>query len=115
MENKPINPHRARFYLLPTIRLGWWAAGLLVAFAALFVTRFRLHLGGGGWQGGGGFFDNPWLRAQAVGAGVAAVLSGAIAAFAVGFHRERSLLVFLALIVGLFVAAFSLGEIAGHD
>jgi hypothetical protein len=64
-------------------------------------------------HGGGGFFENKVWAAQAIAAGVAAVLSGGIAAFAIGFRRERSVLALLAVLVGLFVLIFSIAELAG--
>jgi len=97
---------RSVFGLLPRTRLSWWALALLAVFVVLFETRFVLHLGRSGvaTPGGGGFFDDPWM---------AAVLSGGLAAFAIGFRRERSPRAFLAAAIGLFVLAFSVAEIVG--
>lgn len=112
MESRPKHPHRARFHLLPVTRLGWWAGGLLTAFAALLLVFYSLVAAG--QRGGDEFFDNLWLALPIIAAGLSGVLAGAIAAVAVGFRRERSLLAFLALILGLFVVLFWFAEIAGH-
>ena len=113
MENKPTNPHRARFHLRPTTRLGWWAVRLAVAFAALFVVCMGLAAAGQ-MIGGEEVFDDGWLTVPMAGAGMTAVLAGVLAgvtaAFAIVRRGERSVLVFLPLIVGLLVALFLLGE-----
>ena len=118
MEGDPTKPRRARFYLRPTTRLGWWAVRLAVAFAALFVVGMSLA-GAGQKIGGEGVFDNLWLTVPLTGVGLTAVLvgllAGVTAAFAIVRRGERSVLVFLPLIVGLLVAIFLLGEIAGPD
>jgi len=117
VEDKPTNPHRARLHLLPTTRLGWWAVRLLVAFAALFVVGMSLAAAGQE-IGGEGVFDNLWLTVPLIGVGLTAVLVGVLAgvtaASAIVRRGERSVFVFLALVVGLFVAVFLLGEIGGH-
>jgi Fe2+ transport system protein B len=109
-----LTPSRTWFRLRPTTRLGWWAVRLLVAFAAGLVVG--MSLAAAGQIGGGeGSFDNLWLRVPLAGAGLTAVLAGVTAAFTIVRRGERSVLVFLPIIVGLFVAIFLLGEIGGHD
>jgi len=109
-----MNSHRVRLRLLPTTRLGWWAARLLVAFAALFLIGISLA-GAGQKIGGEEVFDSLWLTVPLAGAGLTAVLAGVLAgltaAFAIVRRGERSVLVFLPLIVGLLVALFVQGEI----
>jgi len=118
VEGDPTKPRRARFYLRPATRLGWWAVRLAVAFAALFVVGVSLA-GAGQKIGGEGVFDNLWLTVPLTGVGLTAVLvgllAGVTAAFAIVRRGERSVLVFLPLIVGLLVAIFLLGENAGPD
>jgi hypothetical protein len=107
-------PYRSGFRLLPATGLGWWAVGLLTAFVLLFLVRFGPLKLAFGFRGGQGFFDNPWMGLTALAAGLSGALAGIAAALAVARCGERSILVFLILLVGLFVAAFSLGELFGH-
>jgi hypothetical protein len=113
-----MNSHRVRLRLLPTTRLGWWAVRLLVAFAALFVVGVSL-VAAGQMSAGEAAFDNLWLTVPLTGVGLTAVLAGAlagaIAALAIVRRGERSVLEFFALLLGLFVLVFLLGEIGGHD
>ena len=108
-------PHRAGFHLLPVTRLGWWAVGFLASFLLLFLVRFGPLKLAFGFRGGEGFFDNPWMGLTALAAGLSGALAGGTAALAIARRRERSGLVFLILAIGLLVAAFSLGELLGHD
>ncbi len=96
-------------HLLPVTRAGWWSAGLLAAFAAFLIVLFSLVAAGE--RGGDEFFSNLWLALPGLGAGLSAVLAGVTAAVAIVRRGERSVLVFLVLIVGLIVALFLLGEI----
>ncbi len=107
-------PYKSGFRLLPATGLGWWAVGLLAAFVLLFLVRFGPLKLAFGFRGGGGFFDNPWMGLTALVAGLSGALAGVTAALAIVRRSERSGLVFLILLVGLFVAAFSLGELFGH-
>lgn len=104
-----MRPRRTGLRLLPVTRTGWRSVFLLAAFA-VFLSLFFI-LVAAGQRGGEEFFDNLWLALPGLAAGLSAVSAGATAAFAVGFRRERSPLVFFALIVGLLVAIFLLGEI----
>jgi hypothetical protein len=97
-----------KFTVLPRTLLGKWSVGLiggLILFFALMVL-----LVASGQRGGDTFFSNlalsiPGLLAGAC--GIAAFFTGAIA---VTLSRERSGLVFLAVIIGLLVLIFCLGE-----
>ncbi len=95
-------------HLLPVTRLGWWSAGLLTAFAAFLTALFSVVAAGE--RGGEGFFSNLWLALPGLGAGLTGVLAGVTAGVAIVRRGERSVLVFLVLIVGLIVALFLLGE-----
>ena len=100
---------RAVFRLLPVTSPGWWALGLLTTAVGLLLVGSALAASG--QEGGEKFSDNLWLAVPMLGAGLSAVLAGGAAVFAVGFRRERSLPAFLALLVGLLVAWFLIGEI----
>ncbi len=95
-------------HLLPATRPGWWSAGLLAAFAAFLMVLFSVIAAG--QRGGEGFFSNLWLALPGLGAGLSAILAGVTAAVAIVRRGERSVLVFLVLIVGLIVALFLLAE-----
>ena len=95
--------------ILPKSYLGKWSTGLIAAFVVFFVT-FQV-LVASGQRGGETFFSNlvltiPILLAGT--SGVLAFLTGLIGAIRNG---ERSILVFLAMVVGLFVSLFSIGEV----
>ena len=113
MEGAPTGHRWARIRLLPRTRLGFWAVGLLAAFAACFILL--ISLAAAGQTGGDELSDNLWLALPGLGAGLSAVLAGVTAAVAVVRRGERSALVFLPLIVGIFVAIFLVGELVGHD
>ena len=104
--------------MVPTTRLGLWAVRLLVAFVAGLVVGMSLA-GAGQISGGEGAFDNLWLTVPLMGVAlatvVAGVLAGVAAAFAIVRRGERSVLVFLPLLVLLFIAIFFVGELAGHE
>jgi hypothetical protein len=114
----PIGPRRPRIHVVPTTRLGLWAVRLLVAFVAGYVVGMSVA-GAGQISGGEGAFDNLWLTVPLMGVGlatvVAGVLAGVAAAFAIVRRGERSVLVFLPLLVLLFFAIFFVGELAGHE
>ena len=63
-----------------------------------------------GERGGEGFFSNLWLALPSLGAGLSGVLAGATAGVAIVLRGERSVVVFLVLVVGLIVALFLVAE-----
>ncbi len=83
-----------------------WAVRLLIAFAALFLTVSALVASG---QRG------VWLLSLVVPLFLSGVLGAATAAFAVVRRGDRSVLVFLSLVVGFVVVVFVLGELIGHE
>jgi hypothetical protein len=96
----------------PSTRWGWWSIGLEIAFLVLLVIFFDLIASG--QEGGDTFFSNPLLAFSLLAAAVAAVAGGMIATVAMIWKGERSLLVFIALLIGLFVLFFAVGELRGH-
>ena len=106
MQATPTGHRPARIRLLPETRLGFWAVRFLVAFAVFFLTLCALVAAG---QRG------VWLVSLVVPLFLLGLLAGATAAFSVVRRGERSLLVFLPLIVGLVVVFFVVGELIGHD
>ncbi len=97
---------RAGIHLLPRTRLGFWAVRLLIAFAAFFILLISLVAAG---QRG------VWLVSLVIPLFLAGVLAAATAAIAVVRRGERSVLVFLPLIVGVLIAFFLVGELIGHE
>jgi cytochrome bd-type quinol oxidase subunit 2 len=79
--------------------------GFLVFFC-LFQT-----LVASGQRGGETFFSNPWLALSILIAAAFAIAAGVVAAIAIFWKHERSFFTFVALILGLLVAIFVLGEI----
>jgi len=91
---------------VPRTRLGFWAVRLLIAFGALFLTLCALVAAG---QRG------VWLVSPVIPLFLSGLLAAATAAVAVVQRGERSVLVFLPLIVGVLIAIFLLGELVGHE
>jgi hypothetical protein len=83
-----------KFLGLPRTRLGWWAVGISLLFVLLFVlvTNTAFHL--------------PGMFIMGLGL-VAAVL----VLLAILWKRERSWLLWLMLLPGLFAIFFSAGEV----
>ena len=106
MEDTSTGHRRAGIHLTPRTRPGVWAVRLLIAFAVFFILLISLVAAG---QRG------VWLVSLVIPLFLAGVLAAATAAIAVVRRGERSLLVFLPLIVGLLIAFFLVGELIGHD
>jgi membrane associated rhomboid family serine protease len=91
---------------VPRTRLGFWAVRLLIAFGALFLTLCALVAAG---QRG------VWLVSLVIPLGLSGALAAATAVVAIVRRGERSVLVFLPLVVGILIAIFVLGELIGPD
>ena len=87
---------------LPSTQLGWWSVGLAAAFVVLLIINAAVFLPSPGVV--------PWREAM-VGIGLLAcgIGGGAVALIALIRRHERSWLVWLALLTGLFVL-FMIGE-----
>ncbi len=94
---------------LPSTRLGWWSLWLLVGFL-VFIALFQI-LVASGERGGETFFSNLRLSLMILLAAASAIAGGVAAAVAIFSRHERSILSILALLLGLFVTVFVLGEI----
>lgn len=84
----------SHFRELPHTKLGWWAVGLSVLFAALFLL-----------------VSNDLLRFSGFLTMTMGVAAGLLTLVVVIWKRERSWLVWLMLLPGLFAILFALGEI----
>jgi len=65
-----------------------------------------------GQRGGETFFSNPWLAVTILTAAGSAMAGGVVAGIAIFRKRERSFFSFVALLLGILVAVFMIGEIA---
>ena len=92
-----------RISILPKTSLGRWSVGLAGAFILLSVLSGVLTGLGGVGPGPVG----PIVGVAFGISGIAALVTGLISAIK---SKERSILVFLAVVVGLFVLIFLLGE-----
>ena len=98
-----------RVHFKPTTDLGKRSAWLIVAFAILLGVFYILVASG--QRGGDTFFSNPILTVPmlpAATSGIAAFITGLIS---VVKRKERSVAVVLAIVFGLFVILFALGEV----
>lgn len=93
----------------PSTRMGWWSAGGFVG-SILFLVLFNALITSG-QRGGDTFFSNPWLALTILASAILAIASGVLAVVAVGRNRERSIFGFLAILLGLIVLVFTIGEI----
>lgn len=94
------------FWQRPVTRLGWWAGGLAIAFWLMNVisTAVFMRLSG----------NPPWLRYLLISYGILMILcglaSGIIGLLALVRKQEHSWLVLMAILPGVFVIIFLLGE-----
>ena len=98
-----------RVTALPKSYLGKWSIGFITAFIVLFVV-FQL-LVASGQRGGETFFSNLALTIPILLAGISGVLAFFTGIIGVIRNGERSILVFLAMLIGFFVLLFSIGEV----
>lgn len=98
-----------RVNFVPKTNLGKWSVGLIIALFA-FLTLFQI-LVASGQRGGATFFSNPLLVVPLLIAGICGVSAFFAGIIGIMKRRERSVLVFLATVIGFFVLFFVLGEI----
>jgi hypothetical protein len=99
-------PLRRRILGWPSTRLGWWSVGLAATFVALFIINLAVITS---------TLETLWRQTLLpfyvifmLSCGLAAGIVGLIAVIR---QRERSWLVWLAILTGLFVIAIVLGEL----
>ena len=96
--------------IMPKTVAGKWSLWLITAFIVLFAS-FLVSVAA--WQRGGeGFFDNLLLAVPMVLAGISGIASFLTGLVGVTRYRERSILVYPAMLIGLCVLLFAAGEIA---
>ena len=95
---------------MPKTRLGKWSVGLIVLFFLLFASGIFI-ISRQEPQPNQTFFDNPAASIPMLSAGGAAIAAFFTGVLAIIKNRERSILVFIATTIGLFVTWFMVGEI----
>ena len=94
-----------RISILPKSSLGRWSVGLAAAFILLFVLFWILIA-----PARRGVGPAPFAPMAIVAAGISGIAAFVIGLISMIRSKERSILVFLAVVVGLFVLIFLLGE-----
>jgi len=93
---------------MPKTKAGKWSVGLIIVFFVLFGV-FQL-LVASGQRGGATFFYNLVLTIPIFLAGISGIFAFIIGLISIIKSKERSVLVFIATAIGLFVLIFVLGE-----
>lgn len=107
--NEMLAPERSSRWLVPSTLAGRWSAALLAGSAACFVAFFLLVMSG--QRGGDTFFSNPWLSGAILVAAGLAIAAGIVGLVAAVRHGERSVPVGVAIVSGLLVVLFVIGEV----
>ena len=94
---------------MPTTLRGRWSCGLVLA-VQLFLGLFFAAVAAGE-RGGDAFLSNPLLAVPVLFAAASETLALVLAAVSIVKDRERSLIVFLSVLLGLAVTAFWLAEV----
>jgi hypothetical protein len=106
---------RGRWQAAPCTPEGRLALWLLGGFAGLFLVFWLMVALEAGPDRSETFLSNLYLAIPLLLAGGCAILGGFSAAYALFVRKERSLFVVGVLVIGVFVALFTAGEIGGHD
>ena len=93
---------------MPKTTLGKWLVALIVAFIVLFISLQLLVASG--QRGGATYFSNLALSVPVLIAGISGVSAFFTGIIGIVKRKERSVLVFLATIIGFFIPFFVLGE-----
>jgi hypothetical protein len=94
---------------MPKTNLGKWSFRLILAFI-VFLGIFYLFVYLG-LRGGDTFFSNPGLAIPISLAGISAIASLVTGIISVIKDKEKAIVVFLSIIIGVFVTLFILGEL----
>ncbi|MDP3970567.1 MAG: hypothetical protein Q8P90_02605 [bacterium] len=94
---------------LPQKKLAKISVGLIVAFF-VFLWIFYMFVASG-MTGGDTFFSNPQLTIPILAAAISGSLSAIVGIVSIIKEKDRSILVFLSVLFGLFVIFFIQGEI----
>ena len=94
---------------MPKTLLGKWSVLFIILFLLLFVVFQILVLSG--QRGGDTFFSNMTLTIPALSMAISGIASFSTGVISIVKDREKSLLVFIATVIGLLVLLFCTGEI----
>jgi len=98
-----------RMSLTPKTTLGRWSIGLIASLFLFYVLfQFLVVLG---QRGGDTFFSNYALTIPIMLAGISGVSAFVTGIIGIIKSKDRSVLVFVATVIGFFVLAFWLGEV----
>jgi hypothetical protein len=96
--------------LMPATRWGRWSAAAVAGFIIFFgLANVAIALG---QPGGDTFFSNPLIAVPMLLAGLAGAAAFCTGLYGLVRSRERSVLVFITTLAGLFVILFFIGELA---
>ncbi len=94
---------------MPKSRLGLWSVGSMAAFfLSLIVLQLLIAFG---QRGGDTFFSNLLLAIPGLLAGIFGISAFTAGTIAIIRSKERSILTYIAVIIGLLVLAFVMAEI----
>jgi len=94
---------------LPTTTLGKWSISLAISLFFLFILSFAIIVLGH-QTGGETFSDNLYIAVPMFLAGISGIASLITGVIGILRYRERSVLVFMSAVIGLFVLFLVLGE-----
>jgi len=94
---------------MPKTNLGKWSVSLIGSFIVLILIFYGFIIAG--QRGGQGFFDNLYLAIPGVLAGACCVAAFVIGIIAIAKQKERSALVYIAVVIGALVTFFIGAEI----
>ena len=93
---------------MPRTKLGKWSVGLIGVFFICLLLFYALVISG--QRGGESFFSNLALTIPMLIAGVCGIAALAVGLIAIIRHRERSALVYLAVVIGALVTLWIAAE-----
>ncbi len=94
---------------LPTTTLGKWSISLAISLFFLFILSLAITILGH-QTGGETFFDNLYISVPMFLAGISGIAALITGIICILRYKERSVLVFMAALIGLFVLFLVLGE-----
>ena len=97
-----------KLHFIPRTLLGKWSIWLIITFIALFIT-FQL-LVASGQRGGATFFSNLALTLPMLFAGISGISAFFTGIICIIKNKDKSVLVFIATILGFFILLFVSGE-----
>ena len=93
----------------PKTKLGKWSVGLIIGFFLLFAAMQILVVSG--QKGGENLSDNLILAVAGILAGLSVIVSFICGTIGIIKQKERSVFVFIAILIGFFILVLIFGEI----